>query len=260
MVPNSTKSLPISTHESSDTYSSYATNHLSTMYTFDDAEYQRMSRKYAWCYRRFLPLQRNAAVLDVGCGVGHFLKMLESEEYTNCTGIDASADSIEICRRKVKSAVYLTDASAYLQEHPSSADCVVCMHVIEHMPLSAAISFLQLLCGALRPEGTIILATPNGDSPWAGHSMFHDLTHQRLYTSRSLRVLMAEGGFARISIHPEPVVPYDTLTSIRWVLAAGLHLLRKLTFAIEIGPGRSRRDPMIFTQGLIAVARRETWA
>lgn len=242
----------------SEIYSSYARNHFSSMYVYDDAEYRRMARKYAFLYKRFLPAIREAAILDVGCGVGHFLNMLEAEGYSNCTGVDISSDAIEICRGKVRSPVFLSDAFAFLESHPGSADFVINMHVLEHLALDDGIAFLKLLCGALRTNGTLVLATPNADCPWAGHCMFDDLTHQRLYTPRTLRQVLLQGGFESIMLYPETPAPYDVQTTARWMASGALHRLRKIAFAIEIGPGRTRRNEIILTPGIIAVAKKKT--
>lgn len=238
-------------------YSSYARRHLSTMYVFDSTEYHRMSRKYFRLYRQFLPACRDATILDVGCGVGHFLQMLCDAGYTNCTGVDASSDAVEICRQNVCVRVFLGDAFAHLKEHVQSIDWIISMHLIEHLSLPDAARLTALLWKALRPRGTLVLATPNADSPWAGHCMFDDLTHQRLYTPRTLRQILEQGGFTGVDIYPETAVPYDLLTSARWALAKGLHLLRQVTYAIEIGPGRFRRNEIILTPGLIAVAKKQ---
>jgi SAM-dependent methyltransferase len=227
------------------------------MYSFDDAEYKRMGRKYSWSYRDLLPSERDSSILDIGCGVGHFLKMLEDEGYTDCTGIDASTDAIEICRAKVRAEVHLADACSYLTDRLPSVDCIVSMHVIEHMNLPEARTFINLTLRALRPGGTLIVATPNADSPWAGHCMFDDLTHKRLYTPRTLRQLLTQSGFGMVSILAERPAPYDVPTFFRWFASAVLHLIRQVTFAIEIGPGRCLRSDMILTPGIIAVAKKK---
>ena len=235
-----------------DRYADYASTHYSTMYAFDEAEYKRMGRKYAWQYRRLLPKDRRAAVLDVGCGAGHFLKMLEERGYHNCTGVDVSADQVEICRKTVRATIHLTNCMSYLAGNPNSADWIICMHVIEHLTLDEAGAFIRLLFRALRPGGTLVLATPNADSPWAGHCRYDDMTHVRLYTIRTLRELATKAGFQFDRACPESAAPYDPLTAIRWMLASILHVVRKLTFAIEIGPGRVKRNVLICTPGIIA--------
>ncbi len=247
----------------SSQYQNYAALHYSKMYSFDEAEYRRMARKYRWQYRSLLPKNKDAAILDVGCGVGHFLRMLQEDGYSNCSGVDLSPDQVEICRTRVNARVHLGDAMAYLAERPLSADWIVCMHLIEHLSLDQGRSFVRIVYDALRPGGRFVLATPNADSPWAGHCRFDDLTHVRLYTVRTLRELCESVGLRFVSAHPEGAAPYDFITAVRWGLASILHLVRKFTFAIEIGPGRAKGNDLILTPGFIAAFRKNensSWA
>lgn len=42
--------------------------------------------------RGWLPTDRTSPVLDLGCGPGYLLKMLEDQGYTDVTGVDLSAE------------------------------------------------------------------------------------------------------------------------------------------------------------------------
>ena len=46
-------------------------------------------------YNKFLPVNKEAHILDIGCGDGGFVYFLQKSGYTNCTGIDVSDEQIK---------------------------------------------------------------------------------------------------------------------------------------------------------------------
>ena len=47
----------------------------------------------------WLPEDKGAAILDVGCGRGEFLRFLQVEGYVNCEGIDLAEEQVEQSKR-----------------------------------------------------------------------------------------------------------------------------------------------------------------
>lgn len=139
-----------------------------------------------WLMKR---LDKGEGVLEVGCGPGHFGVMLHSQfQYS---GIDLSPYAIQQAREiqglssvKVESAEQLT--------HPDeSVSAVVAFDVIEHLPHPDA--FFKQAWRVLKPDGFLILSTPNPESlgnrlKTAGSSnppsMYKDVTHIHLLNKR----------------------------------------------------------------------------
>lgn len=70
---------------------------------------------------------KNASIIDVGCGSGYLLKKLATDGFTNLTGCDLYPPTLE--------ANIKTDA-VYLEKLPyqdKQFDYVICNHVIEHV-------------------------------------------------------------------------------------------------------------------------------
>src|SRR4051812_26948710 len=63
-------------------------------------EYVRYARFCEKNYGAFLPRDRGASILDLGCGLGHFLSYLHKAGYRRYLGVDASAQLMEHCRKQ----------------------------------------------------------------------------------------------------------------------------------------------------------------
>ncbi|PIR31289.1 MAG: hypothetical protein COV38_01265 [Bdellovibrionales bacterium CG11_big_fil_rev_8_21_14_0_20_38_13] len=81
---------------------------------------------------------KNASIIDVGCGSGYLLKKLAASGFTNLTGCDLYPPTLE---KNIK-----TD-KVYLEKLPyqdKQFDYVICNHVIEHLlDLSVVIKELK---------------------------------------------------------------------------------------------------------------------
>ena len=79
-------------------------------------EFELIAADYEALYGQFIPSSCDAAILDAGCGAGHFLYFLKKKGYVNFTGIDISQQQIEFCRKNISENVVLADIFDYLQE------------------------------------------------------------------------------------------------------------------------------------------------
>ena len=52
-------------------------------------------------YASLLPGNKEAAIIDVGCGMGHFLSYLQSKGYHNIRGVDICDDQVDWCKKNV---------------------------------------------------------------------------------------------------------------------------------------------------------------
>ena len=171
---------------------------------FSKAEYADHSRRYCLLYEKFLPQDKNAAILDVGCGGGHFLYFLKSRNYLNISGIDISAQQAEFCRRAVDVPVTQADAVEFLKDKPNKYDLIAAHDVLEHVPKEKVIIFLEVIYAALKPGGRLFVKTPNMGNPCAGPLRYADFTHEIGLTEKSLHQILWIAGFRDIVILPMP--------------------------------------------------------
>lgn len=162
---------------------------------------------YAAHYRRVflphLPTHREAHVLEVGCGMGHFLHFLKEEGYLNHWGIDIGQEQVELCRQHVTPQVeWVADSRQYLLERSGFYEAIVLIDVLEHTEDDQLFPFLDALHQALTPRGKLLISVPNAACITALVTLYGDMTHRRLFTEGSLTQLLLAAGFDNVRMHP----------------------------------------------------------
>lgn len=233
-------------------FQAYVSTHLGTYRAVDAAALERDRRTFAALYRCFLPSQRDADILEVGCGSGSFLYFLRGEGYTRVHGIDVAEEQVALARGLGIQDVEVADAFPYLSAHPTVYDLIVALDVIEHFTKDEVLLFLDRVRHALRPGGSLLLRTPNADSPFHSWIRYADFTHEVTFTPVSMRQVLRATGFADIEVVPlEPYV-HGAASAIRWLLWKVIKQGIRLYLLVEQGtPGSG-----VFTANLCAVGRR----
>lgn len=147
----------------------------------------------------------NLKILDFGCGDGryyHYFRKFFNER--NIYGIEISKKRIENCREIGWNNVFLIKNNQ-LPFSSNMFDVINFMEVIEHIPKSEIDNILKELHRILKPNGKIIIGTPNypikrlGDyMGWIqGHrsNPSDDLTHITKYNFKSLYNLLNKYGY-----------------------------------------------------------------
>ena len=145
--------------------------------------------------RPFLKFFRSASpVLDMGCGRGVFLELLESAGIEG-VGIDHSDEAVTFCRNK-GFQVHRADARNYLARSEQTFGGIFCSHVIEHLGYDDALELIRLCHKALRPGGVLLLVTPNSlDISIMAETFWLDPTHVRPYPTKLLQSMAESCGF-----------------------------------------------------------------
>lgn len=136
-------------------------------------------------------------VLDLGCGLGGFVKLLRDN------GIDAyGVDSDPACiaaARQHDLPVVEADVLDHLRElEPASLDAIFSAHMVEHMPYEVVLTTIELAQRALRPGGRLLLVTPNPRALITHLELYHmHFGHCALYHPKLLSFFMTRSGFAQ---------------------------------------------------------------
>ena len=149
-----------------------------------------------------------APVLDLGCGRGEWLELLRENE-TTATGVDCNVAMVAHCRA-LGLDVQQREALAYLCSLPDShLGVITCFHMIEHIPFASVVSLLEEALRVLKPNGLLILETPNPKNLMvASHGFYMDPTHLKPLPPEMLRFFVEATGFSNCQVLELQPGPY----------------------------------------------------
>lgn len=195
--------------------------------THSEAEYRNWADATQARLAGWLPDDRSTPVLDLGCGPGNVLYLLQRLGYTHLTGVDLSAEQIALARQRCPAATVVQgDVFSFLRQHSASYGLITGFDIIEHFGKEEIFPLLELTAHALRPGGRLILQTPNAASPMAGAVAYGDFTHEWFFTPTSLADLLRLVDFEHYEARPSTPHAHgltSTLRRILWgAISAGL--------------------------------------
>ena len=167
--------------------------------------------------RGWLPADRSAEILDIGCGAGHLLEALRSAGYRNLRGLDVSPEAVAIARTR-HADVHHANLRDYLQETHETFDLICAFDVIEHFRKDEILHVLTLIWKCLNPSGILVLQTPNAMSPWAAHYRYRDLTHELIFSPECLVSTLTLCGFRSIELREVQPYVHGIKSCVRWGL------------------------------------------
>ncbi len=190
--------------------------------------YDRMAEldELHWWYRarrevlaalieRTMDLPRKANILEVGCGTGHNIKMLE--RFGKVDGIEIDPEARAFAEKRLGRSI----ASAPLPEMPgiqrNHYDLVAALDVVEHIEDDKAA--VAALASCLKPGGKILVTVPAHQWMWSAHDELNH--HKRRYSKAGLKALIQGSGLCLDSI--------GYFNSLLFPLAVGARLAAKLT-------------------------------
>jgi 2-polyprenyl-3-methyl-5-hydroxy-6-metoxy-1,4-benzoquinol methylase len=197
-----------------------------------------------------LPPNQGSRVVDLGCGQGQLVRHLHAHGYARASGIDVSREQVDLAHAAGIARVSQGDFRTALA--PDSIDVATATDLFEHLSKPEALEAMDSIHTALAPGGRVIMRVPNGVSPFVGNFQHSDLTHETIYTARSLRQLGAAAGFDTVRVHSCPPVAHGWKSGLRACTWKGASGLMKLMLAAETGALRGHH----VTQNIVAVFRK----
>lgn len=175
----------------------------------DDALVARFA-KYA---EDFAQAPSGAAILDLGCGRGEFLRAL-SKAGLKGRGIESNASAVA-AGQAAGLDVVRGDLIQFLKSTAdASVSGVFAAQVAEHLPPSALQSLLVEAHRALKEGGLLILETVNPRSVTGLLEVFNrDLTHEKPLHPETLSFLASAAGFTDVRV--EMLSPVEPLSQLR---------------------------------------------
>lgn len=145
-------------------------------------------------------------VVDIGCGRGEWLTLLR-DSGVRAHGVDTNPAFVAAAGERGL-AVELGDAIDHLRGlSRDSVDMVTCFHVIEHLDTEELLALLEAAREALRPDGCLLLETPNPQNlVMAACDFYNDPTHRSPMPPALTEYLVASQGFVDVEVralHPK---------------------------------------------------------
>ncbi len=199
-------------------YDKYAAAFQDAEGLFNGKEAIRWGRAYDYYFRKWLPDDRAATIVDLACGGGKLLYFFKQRNYKNLKGVDISPEQVKLAQQ-VCHEVLEVNALDYLAAHPGSFDLITGLDIVEHFSKDEVFHFLDGCFAALKPGGRLILQTPNAESPWGTTHRYNDLTHEVCFNPNALSRLMQVCGFSRIETRQTGPIPwnYSLKSSFRYL-------------------------------------------
>jgi SAM-dependent methyltransferase len=235
-------------HYKNAIYKSYVSDHNKNLYGENSLE-KIIDQFPVWnyYYAKLLPDNKNARILDVGCGDGSLLYWLQSLGYVCTFGIDISEEQVAAADRMGIKNVICSDLKSFLSDQTDCYDLIIARDVIEHFAKEEVFNILVSVYSNLLKGGKFLIQVPNGQGMFYSSIFYGDFTHETVFTSNSINQIALNAGFSSSSCYPVNPVPRGVFSRIRFVLWKYKELQLKFWKMVETGSPKG-----IFTQNLIA--------
>lgn len=146
-------------------------------------------------------IKKDFKILDLGCGAGFFLKILENEGCRDIYGVEIDTPQFMEASKILKHTKILNKGvMEFLTETKEKFDVIFILDVLEHMAKEQIIPLLMLVNKSLNDKGVLILKTPNADSSILSSRMrYLDFTHELSFNENSIKMVLKEAGFEDIA-------------------------------------------------------------
>jgi SAM-dependent methyltransferase len=168
---------------------------LYTAHIYDEGEspfHQNLTGQVTKQYIDPIGLDKDAHILDLGCGPGYFLDEMKNREFTNVTGVTLSPGDVKTCEDKGHTIKgydlsFLPQKEGYYDE---SVDFIFLRHALEHSPYP--IFSLMEYNRILKQGSKIYIEVPAPDND-RKHEF--NLNHYSIFGHTQLAALLQRTGF-----------------------------------------------------------------
>lgn len=229
----------------------YISSHFGNIHDIEHIEkhYNNYFYFFSNNYKKYLPENKNARIIDMGCGLGETLHCLKKLGYNNFLGIDYSEECVAFCKSKGV-ACEKGDVKNYFMNLENSIDIIIFNDIIEHFKKEEMVDILQGMFKALRHGGRLIVKTMNGGNAiLSTTTLYSDLTHEMMYDEFSLHTMLKFGGFRRVVLRPSNLFVYykNPFNYIAWLVNSVFCIMLRLYFILN------NKKNKIFTKNLLAI-------
>lgn len=217
------------------------------------AHYQNAADGLSRRLRPWIPSDRSAKCLDLACGCGELIFLLERMGFENTAGVDLCEEELAQARGHVSGQLTKADVLDHLVSLESgSLDLITALNLLEHLSKDKLLAVLKECRRVLRPGGTLVAMVPNAVSPFGSLTRHWDITHEWAFTTNNFRQLARLVGFAdEIEFRECGPEVHGVISGIRFVLWQFLRAALAFRFLIELGTTKDR----IYTMDMLVRLR-----
>ncbi len=222
---------------------------------YGDISIKKIEKQFGVCKRyfeRFLPKDKKARILDVGCGNGGFVYWLQKHGYSNAEGADISEEQVELSKKLGVENIHLSDITDFLRNKEHIYDLIFARDLLEHFTKDELLDIIELIYKSLNTGGIFVAQTINAENLLWGRLRHGDFTHELAFTKDSIRQLLKVCGFTNIKVCPQRPVIRGLKSLIRYLLWMLFEIMLRIFLTIEIGMPKG-----IFTQNIIVYAKKD---
>ncbi len=199
--------------------------------------------------RPLLPANKNANIVDLGCGYGWLLGCLKEWGYKNLKGIDSSKEQVALAHQYgITEARHgsIFDAAAFGMQN---LDVIFLMDVIEHLTRQEIFDLLASLRTRMSPNGLLIMHMPNAMGIFGNSIRYGDLTHELAFTPKSIHQCLSANGFQTVTVFEDKPIPHGWKSSVRRVIWEIGSFPFRVLYAAECGS-----FPAVLSQNMLVTA------
>ncbi len=192
--------------------------------------------------RSVFPRDKSSRILDLGCGIGGYLKVFLQHGYVHSEGVDISEEDVALAHQYGVKQVRRGDVLDTLSETADqSYDVLLFLDVLEHFHREEVLGILTKVHRILRPGGRVIIHVPNAEGIFGARIRYSDITHEMAYTEKSLGQMMTYAGFKSFTCLEDQPTMHNLKGVIRrilWKLGTlpfrVLHMAETGTYSIKL--------------------------
>ena len=183
-------------------YESYFSSHYASLDKKQNKIDYLKKSKHGKQFIEFLPSNRDIKIIDLGCGTGSLVSGLKNCGYKHVSGIDVSHENIEQGKLADLDIEHgeIIDFLDQAIENNKNYDVIFLMDVLEHLDDNELFDVVDKVKKVLSGDGIFIIKTINAESLISGMGRYMDITHERSFTSHSMKELMSAFGYQELEI------------------------------------------------------------
>lgn len=167
-----------------------------------ESGYEKFYQFYKHNYLPHIPKDKSINILNISCGSGYFVNMLNREGYQNVLGIDSFEEKVAIAKKRGLNCE-VQEAFPFLQQHENTYDVIFCEQEVNHLTKAEIVDFLLLAKKSLKENGVLLTHALNGANPIVGsEALAQNFDHYNTFTEYTFRQVLEYTGFRNIKVLP----------------------------------------------------------